>query len=136
MVLIRVKKSKDFTIPIYVLYRMVLRSIYAPETMPVNDLHLMSESLLEYRRNFDYARDNGIMFSAVEEEIEFTLNYLEELIKKDASGQLEQRKQTFKEKNIDWQKFHRLPEAYKAEDFIKGQEALEQHMRDFPEDYR
>ena len=55
---------------------------------------------------------------------------------KDEEGQLDKRKEMFARHGISYKKFYRLPEAYDIKEFAKGQEILEQHKRDNPEDYR
>lgn len=134
MTLIKIKRH-DQIIPIYVLYRMVLDLVYAPEKMGMAAIDGIFSSIKEYERNFAWARANGILMSAVEEEVENVLMDIKKLMREDEEGALEARKQLFKDKGVDYKKFHRLPEAYNAKDFFQGQRALEEHIRENPEPY-
>lgn len=133
MVLIRA--NTHGIIPIYILYRMVLDLVYAPETLSSSAIQAIFDSIKKYEKNFAWARSNGILMSAVEEEVEHVLSNIKEIMEDDEAGRLELRKQNFKDKGVCYKKFHRLPEAYKAQDFINGQRALEEHKRANPEYY-
>lgn len=134
MTLIKVRNNK--IIPIYVLYRMVLDLVYAPETLSIFTVDAIFASIKQYERTFNWARANGILMSAVEEEVEHVLSNINEIMEQDAQGKLEARKKLFKETGVCYKKFHRLPEAYTAQDFINGQRALEEHKKANPEEYQ
>jgi hypothetical protein len=110
--------------------------VYEPEVLRPSVIAAIFDSIHQYKKNFKWAKDNGILISAVEEEVLHWVEKIDDIIEKDESGKLEERKETFKRTNTDYKKFHRLPEAYKPEDFAKGQLALEKHMKDSPEDYQ
>lgn len=134
MILLRTKDNS--VIPIYRLWRLVLAMVYEPEVLTPSVIDAIFSSIDQYKKNFDWARRNGILISAVEEEVEYQLAKIDEIIAQDEAGELEARKELFKRTGTDYKKYHRLPEAYKPEDFAKGQLALEQHMKDSPEDYQ
>lgn len=134
MILLRTKDNT--VIPIYRLWRLVLAMVYEPEVLTPAVIDAIFSSIAQYKKNFDWARRNGILMSAVEEEVEYQLAKIDEIIAQDESGELEARKELFKRTKTDYRKFHRLPEAFTEEDFAKGQLALDQHMKDSPEDYQ
>lgn len=134
MILLRTKDNS--VIPIYRLWRLVLAMVYEPEVLRPSVIDAIFSSIAQYRNNFDWARRNGILMSAVEEEVEYQLARINEIIAKDEAGELDARKELFKRTGTDYRKYHRLPEAYKPEDFAKGKMALEKHMKDSPGDYQ
>lgn len=134
MILLRTKDKS--IIPIYRLWRLVLAMVYEPEVLTPAVIDAILYSIVQYKKNFQWARNNGIIMSAVEEEVEYQLTRIDKIIAQDEAGELEARKELFRQTNTDYRKFHRLPEAFTPEDFAKGQRALDQHMKDSPEDYQ
>lgn len=132
MTLIKVKERTVLDIPS--LFRAVLKSIYELEKMTVQEHDQMIESIESWTNHIKYRREMG--FNAIDEENAFALGMIGTLYKQDQEGKFNNRKIMFKEKNIDYRKYHRLPEAYRPVDFHNGQKALEEHMRTNPEEYR
>lgn len=128
------KIERPGLINIYVLYRMVLKFVYAPHEMSNKEIDMMTESLIGYRKGIKWAQDNDMM-GTIDEEIEINIKAMEEILREDKSGELDEQKELFRKHNIDYRKFHRLPEAYTPEDFIKGAEALKETMKQNPQDY-
>ncbi len=116
MTLIQVKNRTVLNIPS--LFREALRSIYALESMTPMEHDTMMYSIEGWQKHLNYKREMGL--SAVETESEVSLMIIMALIKSDTEGKFDVRKAMFKEKGIDYMKFHRLPEAYTAEDFAKA----------------
>ena len=116
MTLIQVKNRTVLTIPC--LFREVLRSIYELENMTPMEHDTMMYSIEGWHKHLNYKREMGL--SAAETESEVSLLIIMALIKSDTEGQFDIRKASFKEKGIDYKKFHRLPEAYTPEDFAKA----------------
>ncbi len=131
MTLIQVKNRTVLAIPS--LFREVLRSIYALESMTPMEHDTMMYSIEGWTKHLKYKKEMGL--SAVDEETKVSLMIMMSLIKLDQEGKLDQRKAMFKEKGIDYRKFHRLSEAFTQEDFDKGARALEKHKKDNPGDY-
>jgi len=116
MTLIQVKNKTVLAIPS--LFREVLRSIYELESMTPMEHDTMMYSIEGWTKHLKYKREMGL--NAVEEESEVSLMIIMALLKSDTEGQFDLRKAMFKEKGIDYRKFHRLPEAYTAEDFARA----------------
>lgn len=115
LIIVKNKNALDITS----LKRYVLRSVYEPEKMSAQEMRLMQESIINWSQHLKLKREIG--FSAVEEEVQIALEEMADLIKRNDNGELEKRKELFREKNIDWRKFHRLPDAYNLEDFARAE---------------
>ena len=97
MTLIKIKNRTVLTLPI--LMRYALRHIYEPKTMSTNEIDLMERSIVSWNMNVNLTED--------EKE---TLEKIGWGLQKDTEGYFDERKRTFKEHGIIWQKFHRLSE--------------------------
>jgi len=82
------------------LYRLIFRFIYERHTMRLEDIHLMMDSMVSWSKKAD-----------ITEEEQYTIEKFATLLKQEEEGKFERRKMLFKERNIDWKKFHRLPEV-------------------------
>lgn len=116
MVLTKVKNYKVLNLP--GLIRVVLRIIYEPEKVPSVDYDVLEYSVKQWRKHLDLRKEIG--YTAIDEENEINLQCIGKLLLDNRNGVFDKRKEMFKEKGIDWRKFHRLPEAYKPVDFIKA----------------
>ncbi len=131
MVLIQVKHKEALSLP--VLFRLVLKSIYDRKNFTASEGVKMMDSVLNWKDHIEIREDMGM--DAVDRENQYRLGIIAMLLKEDEEGKFEGRKQTFQDKGINYKKFYGLPEAYVPEDFVKGQQALEEHKRTNPEDY-
>lgn len=116
------------------LLRIALKSIYDTKNLTNQEEDFMQKSIVNWQKHLQLQRDIG-RFGIVQKENQITLEYIGNLLYQNSMGKMEDRKVTFANHNIDYRKFYRLPEAYKPEDFVKAQEALEEHKRTNPEDY-
>ncbi len=131
MTLIQIKNKDVLALP--VLFRVALKSIYDKKHLTAKEQTEMEDSIIKWQNHLELRRDIG--FTAVDEEHQMALEIIGSLLYEDSEGKLDRRKELFKRHNIDYRKFHRLPEAYKPVDFQRGQEALKDHMRTNPEYY-
>ena len=120
MTLIKVKERTVLTIPS--LFRQALRSVYELETMTVPEYDQMIESLDGWTKHFKLKYEGLMGLNSLDEENKEAIKQILIFIKQGQEGKLDQRKLMFKEKNIDWRKFHRLPESYTPADFAEGRE--------------
>ena len=151
MTLIQIKNKQVLSIPY--LFRAILKFIYEPQNMSLAEEREMMDSFNNWKNAIDFEKEKLAalrnydlkLFGRLDDNIspnthglaeeEYQLEMMAELLVKDQAGEFDTRKINFKEKGIDYMKFHRLPEAYKPEDFIEGQKALEEHEKKFPEYY-
>jgi hypothetical protein len=98
MTLILVKPKEVASLPL--LYRLILKHIYEPENMSLVDENLMQLSFIHWSKKVD-----------LDDEEQFALGRFAQMLKKDEAGGFNARKQMFKDRGIDYKKFHRLPEA-------------------------
>jgi len=138
VVIIKSKEALSFP----ALNRLALKSIYEPQNMTMTEETQLHQSIVNWANHLEVRRDlvraKGIPdfeVGSVDYEYQICLEVIGSLLKKNEDGGLEQRKESFKRHNIDYKKFHRLPESYKAEDFARGQAILEEHKKTNPEDY-
>lgn len=104
------------------LLRLALRHIYEPGKMSLSETKLMEQSVVAWSRKTS--------ITEVEKE---SIERIGWMLAKNEEGLFDQRKELFKEKGIDWRKFHRLPEAYTPRDFILGQQALQKWNEENPD---
>lgn len=135
-----------------VLMRLVLKYIYVytnkwdkknmahdKERMSLSEIHQMQKSFIWWTAKELPRLKNKIerkiwLFKCTadqvdQDEYKFVSEKVQTLawmIKKNEDGEFDRMKEEFYFKSIDYRKFHRLPEAYKPEDFYKGQEALKE----------
>lgn len=69
-------------------------------------------------------------------EIEHQLERISSLLRDNDQGKFDLKIAQFKEHRIDYKKHYKLPESFKAEDFVRAQQSLLKAMKDNPEDYR
>ena len=114
-------KDKSF-VAMPVLARLVGKFIFAKNEMTQDEFKMLDKGLNEW-------------LSAVnlDEDEKYEAKYLANLIIEDQKGKYDVRKAVIKEHKLDWRKCLRFPEAYVAEDFIRGQKVLDQWNRDNPE---
>ncbi len=118
MTLIQVKKREVLDLPS--LFRQVLKSVYDLESMTPMEFDQMMDSLEGWTKHHKYKKEIGLSTADVESMVAVKEMLL--MIQADRAGKYDRRKAMFKEKGIDYKKFHRLPEAYKAIDFWKAQQ--------------
>lgn len=119
--LVKVVKKEALDIPS--LWRAVLKFIYEPENMAISEIDRMQHSIVFWTEKISLDRDMGM----VNEEEAYALQRFGWYLKKNEEGAFEGRKRLFASFNppISYKKFHRLPEAYKPEDFIRAQAEYE-----------
>ena len=99
MTLIKVRHTQVASLPL--LWRLTLKSIYEPDKLTLDQEYLLKHSFIYWVKKIDKNEDE-----------QYCLEFMADLIKQDSDGKLKERKHTFKIHNIDYRKFHRLPEAY------------------------
>jgi hypothetical protein len=112
-VLIKVTHKKVADFPY--LFRLVLRYIYEPHRMRADEIHLMQDSMIGWSKKAHLNEDQT-----------YILERLAFMLKKKESGEYEGRIKLFKEKGVDWRKYHRLPEAYDIKELMKTRSNLGQ----------
>jgi len=95
-----VQVKKQGVAPLSQLLRLVLLHIYEPEKLSLADEKFMQSSIISWA--------NHAM--PTEEEAHYTQR-LGWMLKENMEGRLEDRKRLFKEHDINYKKFHRLPES-------------------------
>lgn len=137
MTLIVVKNKTVLDFPSLV--RVALRSIYEHGTVSASEIRQMHESIIAWNQHITLRKEMSSDIlkneNSDQEGEEICLEYVAGILKDNDDGKLEKRKEFFRQHNIDWRKFYRLPEAFSPKDFIRGQAILEQHKKDNPEDY-
>lgn len=137
-------------VPIPKLFRMVLKFIYDKSNCTYQEEVAVKNSVLNWFKYIKQEKQKVIDKYGIEaqsfmpvgtkgtvlDEIEHQLQGIGWLLHADEKGMLEERKKRFKEHNINYLKFYRIPEAYNPKDFKKAQKALERCMKENPDDYR
>ncbi len=131
MTIIQVKKRSVLDLPS--LFRQVLKSVYDLESMTPMEFDQMMDSLEGWTNHHKMKRELGLNTADVESMVAVKEMLL--MLKANREGKYDQRKAQFKEKGIDYKKFHRLPESFTAKDFNEGQEHLTKHKKDNPGEY-
>ena len=119
------------------LLRLALKSIYEKKRFTFNEERQLHKSIIHWADTFKLKKELSPIgeLNAVDDEGQMGLEIIAGLIQQDANGEFEARKELFRRHNIDYKKFHRLPESYRPEDFKRAQRHLEDHKRTNPEDY-
>lgn len=146
-VLFQIKSHKVADLPW--LMRLVLRSIYDRKTMPAADLNLMEYSMVQWTkklkeeqeihaeklRHFKWSpkANNAEVLDPPHKFLEDYLQRLGWLLVRDQDGKFDRRKELFKKHNIDYRKFHKLPEALTLEDIEKAQMAYREYAKKNPD---
>jgi hypothetical protein len=136
MALIIVKNMTVADLPS--LTKLVLRFVYEPEKMSLDEIHLMQESVQGWIKKTKLARENNILTSindpnSLDNEAEYILGRINWMLQKDARGEFNARKQLFKEHKIDWRKFHNLPNSRTKEDYTKANAMKAEYDKKYPE---
>ena len=97
MVFINMKNR--YVLPLEQLARLVLQYVYDPKSVSSDRVGLMEKSIVHWSNKIDIT----------EEEL-YRLQMIAKILKQNKDGELEERKELFKEHDINWAKFHRLPE--------------------------
>lgn len=98
MTLIRVKNQK--VVPLPRLVRMVIKYIYEKDSMRLDDIHIMMDSIVWWAKKENISEDE-----------KFFVQRMGWMLKEDELGNFDERKRLFKEHQIDWKKFHGFKEA-------------------------
>ena len=79
------------------LTRLVLTYIYEKDKMRADEINLMQHSIVSWNKKI-----------FLDPDIKFFIQKMGWMLKKDEEGWFDSRKELFKEKGIDWRKFHKL----------------------------
>jgi hypothetical protein len=93
-ILIKIKNESVADLPY--LTRLVLRYIYEKDNMIADEINLMEHSIIKWVKKLFRTREET-----------YILQRMGWMLKKNKEGHFDKRKELFKEKNIDWRKFHR-----------------------------
>lgn len=131
MTIIRVKRKTVADLPS--LTRLVLQFIYERDSMKLEAIHLMQDSLVGWsdKLALDKRMHEGIIgYEAVYAE---QLEWLGSMLKRDECHEFDERKRLFRINNIDYKKFHRLPGSNTAKDIHLAQEVYKAYAAKNPE---
>lgn len=103
------------------LMRLVLKQVYEPHNMSLEEERLMQTSFVAWSRK-----------TKIYDNEQHLLEELAWIIDADQKGQFDERKALFREHNIDYKKYHRLPEAFTDQDFREGKIVLDRWNRQNP----
>ena len=92
-----IKISSHYLMSLRKLSRLVLKSIYQPKKLSGKDRDDMMRGIMCWDQNKFKSESQELM-----------LEKFGSLLQKDAAGKLENRKKLFRDKGIDYKKFHRL----------------------------
>ncbi len=100
------------------LYRYVLKFIFDIKSMSHDEIYEMQRCLKLWRKkiNLDIELER---VNPIEKE---SLEGMENMLLRDSEGGFNFRKRWFKDYNIDYRKFYRLPEAFSPADFARGRQ--------------
>lgn len=127
MFLLRVTNKKAAALPS--LYILVMRSIYERDTMRLDELNLMEDSIVNWAKKIEL--DEAMQ--RVNGQERFLLQILGKLLKEDADGLYEDRKRLYRDHKIDWRKAERVPGANTPYDLLKSQEMYRDYAAKNPE---
>lgn len=116
--LIQVKERTVLDLPS--LFRQVIKSIYVLETMTSMEFDQMMYSLEGWTKHHKMKKEIGLNTADVESMVAVKDMLL--MLKSNNEGKFDKRKAMFKEKGVDYLKFHRCPEAYKPKDFYNAEQ--------------
>lgn len=109
------------------LNRFVLRFIYEKHLMSIDEIRAMKDGLCAWAKKIELDRDlerlNEIEAEAIQK--------MGWMLQKEDEGFFENRKKLFRDKGIDWRKFHRIPEAYTQRDFEIAKELAEKDRKEY-----
>lgn len=94
-----IKIQKRLVSPLPTLARLALRYVYDREHMTADQIDMMQRSIVAWAKKADMTED--------ERE---NLERIGKFLKKDEDGEWEYVKDTIKRHNINWAKFHRVPD--------------------------
>jgi hypothetical protein len=129
------------------LIRAVLKFIYDEQNMSVAEIDMMKRSVVNWFNAIKIEDEKLAMIQAGEvklfgrglttdhkyEEEKVLLDSIGKLLRDNETGKLNRRKRLFKEKGIDYRKFHRLPECYTEEGLYKAKEEKAKYDKKHPE---
>jgi hypothetical protein len=138
---------------------LMLKYVYEEDKITPDEVRRMQEGIIAWSQYLKWKRDagmcrfchgsgmkffmecvecfgNGYILSAVEEELEISLQSVAKMYQLNASGKLDDRKRLFAEHRIDYKKFHRVPGSVSEKDMYNGRKVLAEAMRKNPEDYQ
>lgn len=130
--IVQVKKKNALSIQY--LLRAVLKFVYDEKNMSVVDIREMKESIITWDKAINIEEEKLAQTQAADVKVfgrklttshkyseeQIILQRLAKLLVENEGGKLDNRKRLFKEKGIDYRKFHRLPEAFEPKDFVKA----------------
>ena len=132
--------SKREVMPLPLLWRTALKSIYEPKKLFLVERGEMEHSIVNWKNHLVVMRDmnGGRMFEVgtIEHQQEMALELIANEIQKDMDGKLERRKELIRKHGLSYEKIYRLPGAVTKADRARGQEALRKHMKTNSEDYQ
>ena len=117
---IKIQKKYAFDLPTLRFY--VLKFIYEKKTMPRHEIWAMEDSLVNWSRK--------VPIEDVELEEIQSLGWM---LQKNEEGAFDERKRLFKEKQVDWKKFHRLPGASTEKEIYLAKQAYREYAQKNPE---
>ena len=124
MTLVQVKNHKVYDLP--TLLRIALKSVFEPENMTTEQYDLMMSSIIDWKNHLNMKSEAGEgMMSAVDEENEYVLQRIGNLLKENEEGKLERRKEHYRIHKIDYKKAYRLPGSWVPQDFARAKELYE-----------
>ncbi|MFA5499480.1 MAG: hypothetical protein WC404_00195 [Candidatus Omnitrophota bacterium] len=126
--MIAIIKTKN-AMPLSSLCVLVLRFIYERDKLNLDDIHRMKDSVIAWKQKLDL----DYSLNRVNEEEEYILGRIGYVLKSEEEGKFDERKKLFKDKGIDWKKFHKLPGAHTELDYIKANQAYEEYKKLNPE---
>lgn len=121
LVIVKHKSALSLT----ALCRRVLQFIYEPETLTAKKVREMYASMIAWKQKIDY----DVEFQQVDLRQQETLQAMGHLLVRNESGGLEARKKLFRDKQIDYRGFHRLPEFYTKEKLAKAEALMQAYQQ-------
>lgn len=128
-----IKNKNVLSIP--ALQLAVLKSIYELQKMSFTEEATMQHSIVEWNKCLKLKKDYGTM-NAVDEENQIALEEMAWLINKNEEGRLDKRKALFKDREVDYKKFHKIPGLVTNKDKLRAQSDFEKLMAKNPDDYK
>lgn len=115
------------------LVRLVQRYVYEQEKMTVDECNAMYKGIGDWGKRLKWLRDNQLVLSPNETQEEYILERACFMIQKRETGGYEDLLKMFKENNIDWKKWLRLPGAYTEADLARAEQVYADYAKKNPE---
>ncbi len=112
-------------VPLPQVRRMALKFIYEIQRCTRDEVTALTMALKVWDEKLRLDTELNRVLPAEQEDFK----HIVDLLQMNERGELEQRKKTFRFHGIDYRKYHRLPEAYTAADFARGQQLAEEAQR-------